>query len=195
MHLTRWASLVALLGALAACGQPPATATPFKPTASLQDLMQALVDPAADGIWEAFSTTVTRTGVEERKPQNDAEWQAVRHHAIALIEAGNLLLVDGRPVAHPGRKLDDAGTPGILGVAEIEKAIAADRPAFIQAAQGLQETGIKVLAAIDARDPAAVIEAGGHIEAACEQCHARFWYPNARGPQIGQFGKSAKPGA
>lgn len=180
--------------ALAGCGrQPAAPATPFKPTASIQELMKALVDPAADGIWESFSTTVTQAGVEEKRPQTDEEWAVVRHHAITLIEASNLLLIEGRKVAHPGQKLDDEGTPGLLTVPEIEQGIAKDRAGFVAAAQVLHDTGVKVLAAIDTKKPEGVVEAGGYIEAACEQCHAKFWYPNALGPQYGRFNKAAKP--
>lgn len=188
------ALLLAFGLALAGCSrQPEAPATPFKPTASIQELMKALVDPAADGIWESFSTTVTKEGIEEKRPQTDEEWAVVRHHAITLIEASNLLLIEGRKVAHPGQKLDDEGTPGLLTAPEIEQGIAKDRAGFIAAAQVLHDTGVKVLAAIDTKKPAAVVEAGGYIEAACEQCHAKFWYPNAQGPQYGRFNKAAKP--
>ena len=33
------------------------------------------------------------------------------------------------------------------------------------------------LAAIDKRDANALLEAGGDLDEACENCHKRFWYP------------------
>jgi len=35
------------------------------------------------------------------------------------------------------------------------------------------------LKAVDSKDADALVEAGGAIYEACEQCHKRFWYPNA----------------
>jgi hypothetical protein len=35
------------------------------------------------------------------------------------------------------------------------------------------------LAAIDAKDPQALFEAGEPINTTCENCHLVFWFPNA----------------
>jgi hypothetical protein len=35
-----------------------------------------------------------------------------------------------------------------------------------------------MLAAIDAKDPAALVKAGGTLDEICESCHLTFWYPN-----------------
>jgi hypothetical protein len=35
------------------------------------------------------------------------------------------------------------------------------------------------LAAIDAKDPLALLDAGEQIDTACENCHQVFWFPNA----------------
>ena len=41
-----------------------------------------------------------------------------------------------------------------------------------------------LLAAIDARDAAALTKAGGHLDEACEQCHLKYWYPNGGAPGV-----------
>jgi hypothetical protein len=179
---------VALL-ALAGCeAHAPASASPVRPLASIQDIMNAVVDPAADSLWDAVSTEVSRTGVQDKRPRNDEEWLAVRHQAVTLIESANLLVVDGRRLAAPGKVLEDAHTPGILTAAEAQQAIDADRPTFVQRAHDLQDAAVLALAAADAKDPDALVKAGGGIDRACEQCHLRFWYPNGGPPKLAALG-------
>jgi hypothetical protein len=82
--------------------------------------MASVVDPAADALWEAVSTETTAQGEVEHQPRTDAEWLAVRHHAVTLAEAANLLLIEGRVVAN---KLEDAHVPGILTAPEVQKSM------------------------------------------------------------------------
>lgn len=172
-----------LFGALAACQQPTpaasATAAPqIKPVASIQELMQALVDPSADSIWEAVSTTITKKGVEEKKPQTEAEWQALRLHAVRLIEGAGLLQVPGRKVVHEGGKLEDDHVEGNAKLEDIVASITKDPASFSVAARTLQTSAVAVLAAIDARDLQRIGETGSALDAACESCHLNYWYPN-----------------
>src|SRR3954470_23158627 len=73
---------------------------PFRLTASIRELMDSEVDPAADFIWASVASISTRAGLEERQPRTDEEWLEVRRHAITLIEASNLLVMKGRRVSH-----------------------------------------------------------------------------------------------
>ena len=68
------------------------------------------IDPNADVVWLAVTTVQSAKGTVETKPRNDEEWTKVRHGAIALTEAANLLMVPGRHVARPGEKSE---TPGV----------------------------------------------------------------------------------
>jgi hypothetical protein len=140
------------------------------------------VDPSADAVWEAVSTESTAAGVVEHAPVSAAEWQVVRRHAVALADAARLLEAGPRPVAHAGKVLEDAHVPGILNAAEIEAKIAATGPQFKEHAQELGKTAREALAAIDARDTARLVAAGGRIDQACERCHSVYWYPNAAQP-------------
>lgn len=174
------------LALLAACSQPkpPAAAPvpPFHPTASIQELMQTLVDPAADALWDSVGSETGPHGLEEHQPRSDAEWQAVRRNALTLVEASNLLLIGNRAVSHGDKALEDAHVPGILTPVQVRQAIDADRGAFAAHALALQAAGGEALAAIDAHDARRLMSAGEKIDHACEGCHVRYWYPNAETP-------------
>jgi cytochrome c556 len=166
---------------LAACS-PSEQPVPFRPDASIQEVMASVVDPAADALWEAVSSETTANGIIEHQPRTDAEWLAVRHHAVTLAEAANLLLIEGRVVSH-SNKLEDAHVPGILSAPEVQKKIAADRQLFAERAHDLQLAAREALAAIDAKQPQRLLVAGERIDAACERCHLTYWYPNAEQPK------------
>jgi hypothetical protein len=159
-----------------AAGKPPETAAAeFRTTGTIKDIMDSVVDPSADYLWESVATIVTKKGTEERRPRTEMEWKEVRRRAIALIEATNLLIMDGRLVAKPGEKSEN---PGIeLGPEEIKMLIDEDRASFIKFAHGLHDAGIKALAAIDKKDADALSDSGETIDEACEQCHLKYWYP------------------
>jgi hypothetical protein len=176
------ASIVAALAVasiVAACR--PAVAPPT-PVQSIQELMATVVDPSADAVWEAVSTEVTAAGIIERAPVSAEEWQAVRRNAAALADAARLLEAEHRPVAPAGKVLEDAHVAGILKAEEIEARIAATGPQFKERAQELGKFAQEALAAIDARDTARLVAAGGRIDQACERCHSVYWYPNAAQP-------------
>jgi len=147
----------------------------FRLTASIRELMDSEVDPAADFIWASVASISTRAGLEERQPHTDEEWLEVRRHAITLIEATNLLVMKGRRVS---AKYEPASGAGELDTDQVQRKIDANRLAFVALAQRLQDTGLQTLAAIDAKDPVALFDLGGTIDDACESCHVTFWYPN-----------------
>src|SRR6266849_440582 len=101
------ASVLFVLAACTAQQPQPQAQQPqadLRPTATVKDIMDALVDPGSDVLWDAVETIVSAKGTEEKAPHTDEEWKNVRNHAIMLLEATNLLLVPGRRVAKPGEK-------------------------------------------------------------------------------------------
>ena len=147
-------------------------------TATIQEIMAAKVDPAADALWASVAFIASPSGTEERRPRTAAEWRAVRGDAVSLLAAAKLLRVPGRLVKHgnspPGQ--------GELSAAEIQQRIDAHPDAFVRFVGRLQDAGLKALAAIDARDPQGLMDAGGVIDAACEACHLSYWYPKQNRP-------------
>ena len=166
---------------VAACGgttTPAVADAPLRPASTIKDIMDSLVDPSADALWDAVATTVSAAGIEERRPRTDEEWAAVRHHAVALVEATNLLLMDGRHVAKPGEK---AANPEVeLRPEEIEALIVQDRASFIKLAHGLYDAALPALKAAQDRNADALLDAGEGIDMACESCHLKYWYPESR---------------
>ncbi len=169
--------------ALAACTRAPQQTNPplppFKPSASIQDLMVSIVDPSASALWESVSSETTAAGTRENAPQTDAEWLAVRNRAVALQEAGNLLMMEGRAVTHGGKATEDAHVAGVSSPQQVRQAIDANRARFNGYARELHDVGSEAVAAVDARSPARLLAAGGKLDQACERCHSVFWYPNA----------------
>ncbi len=152
----------------------------IRPVASFQEIMLAEVNPAATFLWNSVSSENTSGGTIEHKPVSDEDWLAVRHQALVLMEAGNLLLVEGRPIVARGATVKDAEQPGILGPAQIRGAIGANRARFVALVHALQDAGREVLDATEKKDVEALSDAGGAIDEACEACHKAYWYPPAR---------------
>ena len=176
-----WLALagVSLLVAAACSAPAPAPAAkkepPFRKTATIKDIMDSMVDPSADFLWESVATIVTKKGTEERRPRTDDEWKAVRRAAITLMEATNLLIMDGRAVAKPGEKSEN---PGIeLSPEAIRRVMDDDPDTLIKLAGALHDAGMKAMAAIDAKNADALSDAGEVIDNACETCHLKYWYP------------------
>lgn len=151
---------------------PKADAPAFQAHATIHELMEHMVDPAADGVWDAVAVISNEAGVEKREPRTPEEWQAVRGHAMMLLEAMNLLLIEGRRVAAPGAEAHFGEHPP----AQIEAMIKENRPAFIGFTEGVRQTTLQALAAIDKQDVQGLVVAGGHLDEACEACHISFWY-------------------
>jgi hypothetical protein len=151
----------------------------YSPTASIRDIMQSIVDPSADVVWQAVQASVAQT-IEEKAPRTDEEWTNVRHGAIRLIEATNLLIMPGRHVARPGDRSEAANVE--LEPEQMEALINKDRAAWNERAKALREAGLEALRAIDAKDANTLFEVGDRIEMACENCHLHYWYPNQKLP-------------
>jgi len=175
------ASILVLLAG--ACGrQQSATAQqPEYRLSTVKDVMDSIVDPASDYIWDSVETTVSAKGVEEKAPHTDEDWKQVRRHAIMLLEATNLLQIPGRHVAKPGEKADDPKVE--LAPEQIEDLINKDRASWNKYAQALHDATMEAFKAIEAKDAEALLNSGDGIDNACEKCHLHYWYPNERPPR------------
>lgn len=125
----------------------PSTEVAITPTASVKQIMQGIVGPAADRVFASVKYTETLKGREEQVPHTDAEWQAVGNDAAALVESGNLLLMKGR-------RVDDGE--------------------WIKMSQMMIDGGRIVLRAAEARSPDKVLEAGEALNVSCDTCHQRY---------------------
>jgi len=159
---------------------PPAAAEDLKPIVSVRELMQTIIDPLADNIFDAVGSDVTEKGVVERRPTTDEDWAKVMQGAVALAEGTNLLKMHPRLAAPADYTFDPkergAGAPE-LAPAEIQKKIEADPALWNKNANGLRDEALKVIEIVKARDADKLFAAGSDIDKACENCHLEYWYP------------------
>lgn len=157
--------------------EPPPAEIPYRPVASIREVMTGVIDPSIDLVWNSVKTVIDDGRMTEHAPASDEDWAELRRHAVIVSEAANLLLMPGRPVAPPSAP---ASAPGVgLPPEEIRALIDGNQDAWNSYAQALQDSLTSALAAIDAKDPQALLVAGEDIDMRCENCHQVFWFPNA----------------
>jgi hypothetical protein len=145
MRLVRW-----LLGSVAVClcaacsNTPP---PPFRPIADVKELMNDILDPAADDVWGASGWIETKDGIVERGPKNNEEWKAVRNRAMTVAEAGNLLMMVPR---------------------------AKDGGQWMTFARALVDKGEECVKAADAKNKQRMFDVGGELYQTCLDCHQQY---------------------
>jgi hypothetical protein len=147
-------SIVLLAIALCSCtseappvSEVPAKAAEFHEVADVKQLMNWILDPSSDVIWGSVGTIITEQGEENRRPETDEQWTAVRDAAAVVAEGGNLLLTPGR--------LRDQGD-------------------WVKHAHELTKTAQAAIAAAEAKDVDSLFTAGGDIYLACTACHEQY---------------------
>ena len=122
---------------------PPAAS---KPTGSLQQVMQGILFPNSNVIFDA----------QEADPAAAegmySGWIGVENAGIALAEAVDLIMKPGRVCSN--------GTP-----------VPVESEDWIMFAEGLRAAGRATLAAAQAKDQDQVIEITGNVAEACYVCH------------------------
>ena len=179
--MCRRALLAALVAASSACAKPAPAAPALLSTSTIKDIMDSIVDPSADYLFESVAQIADEHGVTEKAPHTPEEWKEARRRAVQLLEAPNLLAIKGRIVARPGERSENPNVE--LQPEEIQKLIDADHAAFVTRARLLQDAAQAALAAIDAKDAKGLFNAAGQLDKACENCHLYYWYPNDKRAQ------------
>ena len=147
----------------------------YNTVATIKDIMDSMVDPSADYVWESVGIEISAEGTIEHAPRTDEEWKDERRRVIQLVEAANLLVMPGRLVAKPGEKAED---PEIeLTPEEMEPLLKETRKTFLRLAREFQGTSVELLEATDKRDLEAISRLGAELDMRCENCHKTYWYP------------------
>lgn len=141
-------SLLWVLAAAVACGGCTQTARPdpYKPVATVDEVMDGVIAPAAQIFWGSVSTTITAAGVDEKYPRTDDEWETVWGGAMTIAESGNLLMM-------PSRARDQE---------------------WIRLASALVDMGVEGAKAARTRDPETVLAVGEKIYNVCTECHMKY---------------------
>jgi hypothetical protein len=158
--------------------RPAAAASSAKAVATVKDVMDFIVIPSSEFVFNSVSSTEGPNGPVEKQPRTEEEWTEVKKHALLLSEAGNLLMVPGRHVASPKDKSNNPGSE--LEPAQMDALVAKSPAAFAAKARGLIDATALALKAIDAKNVEGLSDAGGAIDEACENCHLTYWYPNEK---------------
>ncbi len=131
---------------VSACSNAPAP-PPYKPVADTKLLMQAMIDPTADELWDAVRTIVDKEGTHEFRPKTNEEWKAARNYAVTLAESGNLLMMVPR---------------------------AKDGGEWMTRSRELIDQAERAIKAADAKNADELFTVGGDIYEACSNCHQKY---------------------
>jgi cytochrome c553 len=126
---------------------PAASATHFQEVVDVKQLMNWIMEPSSDVIWDAVGTVITAEGEENKRPETDEQWTAVRDAAAVVAESANLLLTPGRI-----RDEDD----------------------WVKHAHELTKAAQAAIAAAEAKDVDSLFTTGGDIYLACTACHEQY---------------------
>jgi hypothetical protein len=138
---------------LAGCAPAPqpAEAPPYKPVASVLDIMESLIGHMATDVFASVGTIIDEKGTQEIVPQDDEAWEEVRFAAMGLAETGNLLMFPTR---------------------------AQDQGDWLTFSQQLVDRSVEAAKAAEAKDAAALLDAGGRIYEVCTACHMKYIPPD-----------------
>ena len=132
---------------LASCASEE-TGPRFREIAGVRLLMASMIEPAADHIWASAGTIITAEETIEIRPETDEDWFRVRNSAVAVAEAGNLLMMDRR-------RMDDGD--------------------WVAWCRQMIDAGDAAMQAADARDVQGIFDTGEQIYFSCAGCHAQYW--------------------
>lgn len=166
------ATKVLILCALCCACAPPEQEAAGAAAPSVEDLMTNVVMPNADNIWTAVSYVATADGVTETQPETAEDWEALRASANALLDAAAALSDTNREIG----EVDPSTTDYQYTPDEIVDLLAENPEPWQEYLREMQETTQLTLQAIELKDLVGLQDFGARINAACEGCHAEYWY-------------------
>src|SRR5690606_16089101 len=131
-------------GSGADTAEPAVRLAPFKPVATVKELMNGPIQWAADAYWQSVSITVDLEGTHENFPESDDEWHDVWAAALTVAESGNLLMMAPR---------------------------AQDDRVWMRLSEALVTVGLEAAEAAKAQDTDKVFDAGEKVYNVCTTCH------------------------
>jgi len=178
-------------GASPAAGAPPAGAQPqmagndaptliggpIKPIVSVKELMQYMIDPISDNIFDAVYWDSGKSGVVKHVPKTNDDWDKVRTGAVSLAEGVELLKIR-RPWTPEGDMNHSTGpNPPELSPAQIQAKLDKDPVVWEAKIQALRNAALEIIEVSKRKDPDELFRASEDVDEACEACHLEYWYP------------------
>src|SRR6185436_686496 len=176
------------------CSQPPEKAAPtpqqisstnvggpligdMKSLVSVKELMQYMIDPIADNIFDAVWTDITPKGNINYEPKTDEDWDKVKTGAVTLAEGIYLLKVP-RPFTPPGDVNNSTGpNPPELSPTQIKAMVEKDPVLWNAKIEALRNVALEVIEIVKKKDVNELFQASEDLDEACENCHLEYWYP------------------
>ena len=149
---TRTAIVAAAVVLAGSCGGEPPAGPPFRTDNTVQMLMANMLDPAADLLWDAVGTILDENGETYWEPETEEDWLQVKLGAVALAEAANLLIMEGR---------------------------ARDQDQWISMSQAMADAAMLAFDAAAAEDPERIFDLGEVVYETCNNCHTLYWVDDA----------------
>lgn len=170
----------------------PASSTEaaFTPVLSVKELMEHVIDPVADWVFDAAVIDVSAKGIVETIPLTDDDWLRVERGAMILAESANLLKMTRAMVPAGDKSLEQEPGGPELTPGEIETKVKNDPGQWRKQADLLRVAALESLAIARARDAKRLFDAGDKIDKACESCHLEFWYPGDKKLVLENQGKT-----
>ena len=147
---------------------------------SVKELMNDMIDPASDNIFNAVRTVIGEKGIVETEPKTDEDWGKVRIGAVTMAE-GIYLLKIPRPIAPPGELNNSVGPDASeLAPDQIKAKLEADPVLWNAKIEALRNIGLEILEIVKRKDARELGDAGEILDQACENCHLEYWYPDEK---------------
>jgi hypothetical protein len=118
--------------------------TAYRAVATVDEVMDAIVIPASQAVFDAV---IYENGALVRAPATGDEWFRLRMHALAVAEAGNLLMMPGRA--------EDAGE-------------------WVTFSRAMIDAAETVADAAESEDVDRLLQTGGRLYQTCAGCHRKY---------------------
>jgi len=150
----------------------------MKPVVSVKELMQYMIDPASDYVFDSVKSIVQPNGkVVEVAPKTDEDWEKLRIGAVTMLEGIYLLKVQ-RPFTPAGDVNNSVGPDANeLSPTEIAAKVQKDPVEWNARIEALRNVGLQVLDIVKRKDAKELWDASENLDEACEACHKSYWYP------------------
>ena len=129
-----------------------AAAPQFKTVATTDQVMDAIIIPNAQAIWDAV---VYVDGKLVTAPKTDDDWYNLQMNAYAVAEAGNLLKI--------GQRVKDNGD-------------------WVKFSTALTDRSMEAVRAAEKKDLEGLLSAGGNVYNVCTDCHRQYVQADAAAP-------------